>query len=246
MALPIVADADVSRCAHAEVALPTVAALDALWTRFSQQPMWLPQRLWRRLQLLREMREVRPRTLHPDAVPIVAPVGKINDCMGCTDLCCVGPQNTVLLRLRDLATLQDVGQTELIARDKPSFSPELLARRPALRRQVASAAWRRFPVLKQNAYGACMALRDDGKCGLYPHWPLSCARFPYSLDAQTAEAFYARRCQSYFIHPKNAPAAKRMAVHAVAGYNERIKDALLLRFCADSLADLGLLRYLNR
>lgn len=221
--------------------LPTVAALDALWAEFSTRRVALPQRLWRRFVLTRTL-DIRP--LQADKVPVRAPAGKINHCAGCTELCCVGPRNTVLLRLRDLATLIDVGRTELISPTKPSFDAATLRARPALRRHVASSAWRRFPVLRQNAYGACMALNAAGRCTLYPHWPQSCARFPYALDTEPAEVFYSQRCRSFVVHPQHAPEAHSMAAAAVAGYNERIRDALLLRFRAESLAGLGLARYL--
>lgn len=238
--LPIVADAP--RPPHGGAPLlPTVAALDAVWEAFRQRPLSLSQRLWRRLTLAREL---DVRQLDAARVPVRAPVGKINHCSGCTELCCVGPRNTVLLRLRDIAALQDLGRTHLIATDKPRFDAATLRARPALRRHVESHAWRRFPVLRQNDFGACLALNTEGRCTLYPHWPQSCARFPYALDTEPAEVFYSQRCRSFVVHPDNEAAAHTMAAEAVAGYNERIRDALLLRFCADSLAGLGLMRYL--
>lgn len=222
--------------------LPTVAALDALWADFAAERVSLPRRLWRSLQVGRAL---HARPLRADAVPVRAPLGKVNHCAGCTELCCIGPRNVVLLRLRDLAALVDVGRTELIAADKPTFDAATLRARPALRRHVESSAWRRFPVLRQNAFGACLALGADGRCTLFPHWPQSCARFPYALDTEPAEVFYSQRCRSFVVHPGHQQAAQSMAAAAVAGYNERIRDALLLRFRAEPLARLGLLRYVS-
>ena len=217
--------------------LPTVAALAALWREVTARPLWRRPytltylRLWRRMRL---------RPMDPQGVRRLSPRGKVNDCSGCTDLCCVGPRSTVLLRLRDLAILKDLGRLDLVAREKPRFAPEELARTPALSRQVASEGWRRMPVLRQDAMGACAALTPEGKCSLYPHWPSACERFPYALHADTREVFYSSRCDSFWIREDGEPAARRMAVAAVESYNRRIEDAILLAYAPESLRELGL------
>ena len=188
---------------------------------------------------------MRLRLLDADAVTIGAPAGKINDCSGCNDSCCVGKRATVLLRLRDIATLVDLGRTDLITTAKPTFDPDEIAHRPALARQLASRSWRMFPVLKQNGFGACAALTVQGKCAIYPHWPMSCARFPYALHLDDAEIFYSQRCNSFWIHPRAGARVKAMAAAAVASYNERIKDLVLLAYAPRQLEDLGLLQFIS-
>jgi Fe-S-cluster containining protein len=218
--------------------LPTVSALDRLWREVAARPRWRRDTAWRWLKLRWSMRLA---LLDPARVRILAPPGKVNDCACCTELCCIGPRATVLLRLRDIATLIDIGRAELITQNKPTFAAADLAARPALRRHVSSAAWRQLPVLAHSPIGACAALSDAGRCTLYPHWPLSCARFPYALHADTREVFYSPRCDSYWIRADAAGRAREMAVAAVESYNERVKDAVLLTFARDELADLGLL-----
>ena len=174
----------------------------------------------------------------------VVPPGKVNDCSGCTELCCVGHNQTVSLRFRDIATLIDLGSTDLITKDKPAFDAQTLEQKPALKRTLASQAWQRFPVLKQNAFGACRALSTEGKCTLYPHWPTSCARFPYALDIEFEAITYSPRCRSFWIRPDAGAKIEAMKVAAVAAYNERIKDLVLLAYAPAQLADLGLTAHL--
>jgi Fe-S-cluster containining protein len=145
----------------------------------------------------------------------------------------------VLLRLKDIATLIDLGRTDLISVDKPRFSEQEQLARPALRRHLASDAWRIFPVLKQDRMGACAALTRSGGCSLYPHWPLSCARFPYSLHADDREVFYSPRCRSYWIRGDAGAKVRAMVAAAVDSYNERVKDAVLLSYVPERVASLG-------
>jgi Fe-S-cluster containining protein len=183
--------------------------------------------------------------LSPARARVLAPVGKLNDCASCTDNCCIGKHSTVQLRLRDIATLIDIGRSDLLTHDKPTFTPEELRKRPALGRQVSSTGWQVFPVLKQNRFHACLALTDLGRCALFPHWPLSCARFPYALHADKVEVFYSRRCESFWVRGDKAALAQAMVVAAVAAYNERIKDFVILAYARERLVDLGLARHLR-
>jgi Fe-S-cluster containining protein len=109
---------------------------------------------------------------------------------------------------------------------------------------VASEAWRRFPVLVKNSFGACKALSDEGKCTLYPHWPTSCARFPYALDLDAGELTYSARCRSFWIRGDAGEKISGMKLAAVAAYNERIKDLVLLAYAPGQLESLGLRRFL--
>lgn len=222
--------------------LPTVEALENLWEQVCHKPLWAPPHVLRYLKLRWRM---RMRMLDPAQMTITAPRWKINDCASCTDICCVGPRSTVLLRLRDIATLIDLNRTDLIARNKPRFRQSALKKHVALRRQVSSQSWEIFPVLAQDPMGACAALTPAGKCELYPHWPLSCARFPYALDAVDERIFYSRRCDAFWIRPDAEQPVREMTAAAVAAYNERIKDLILLEYAPEALEALGLLRWLE-
>ena len=223
-------------------AFPTLEALQALWNEIARRPLWAPPHLLRYLSLRRRM---RLKLLDPDRVRVDAPKGKVNDCACCLRNCCVGRDATVLLRLRDLAVLKDLGRTDLVTRRKPAFTEAELASRPALARQVASEAWRTFPILRKTSLGACAALTSDGRCTLYPHWPLACARFPYALHADTERVFYSRRCDSFWIRPDAEGIAHRMVRAAVFTYDERIKDAILVAYAPRRLEELGLAAFIQ-
>lgn len=235
--LPIVSHSPAPR-----QSLPTVTALERLWEEVAAKPLWAPPRFFTYLKLRWRM---RLRLLDAQRLHLSMPAGKINDCSTCTDICCIGPRSTVLLRLRDVATLKDIGRTDLMTQKKPEFTVDELGARPALRRQVRSAGWSVFPVLKQNTFGACAALSVQGKCLLYPHWPMACARFPFSLHLDDEEIFYSQRCQSFWIRPDVNERATEMAIAAVSSYNERIKDMILLAYAPRQLSDLGLAQYLS-
>jgi Fe-S-cluster containining protein len=223
--------------------LPTVVALAALWQEVCRRPLWAPPHFFRYLGL---RRRARLELLDVKRLRLTAPPGKVNDCAACTDQCCIGKRSTVLLRLRDLAVLKDIDRTDLIASDKPRFSAEEMLERPALRRQVQSSAWQTFPVLAQNRFGACTALTSEGRCTLHPYWPLSCARFPYALHLDQHEIFYSRRCDAFWIRHDGATEGRvqAMAAAAVASYNERVKDLILLAYAPARLGELGLLQLL--
>ena len=221
--------------------LPTVAALERLWEEVAGRPLWAGGRFFLYLRLRARM---RLSMLRPERLTSIVPEGKVNDCSACTDICCIGHEQTVSLRFRDIATLVDIGREDLMTKTKPAFSATTLAAKPALARTVVSETWRRFPVLAQNAFGACKALSDEGKCTLYPHWPTSCARFPYALDVEADELTYSPRCRSFWIRPDAGAKVTAMKVAAVAAYNERIKDLVLLAYAPERLAELGLTRHL--
>lgn len=222
--------------------LPTVRALDAIWDEVQSRPLWAPPTFWKWLKLNLRM---RTRLINEQNVKIIAPRYKVNECASCTDNCCIGPHSTVLLRLRDIATLIDLGRTDLMTHEKPKFSDEVLANRKALQRQTESHDWNHFPVLKQNSFHACAALDVEGQCTLYPYWPETCARFPYSLDIDNLEVSYSRRCDSFWVRPDAKDEVHAMREAAVAAYNSRIKDQLLLAFAENHLRDLGLVRFLR-
>ncbi len=221
---------------------PTVDALNRLWEEVSSRPLYARPHFWRYLRLRWRM---RLKLLTASECSVVAPKWKTNDCTSCTDICCTGPHSTVTLGFHDIATLVDLGRAELISSHKPHFDPGVVQNRPALKRHLASTSWRQFPVLKQTSMGSCEALSLDGKCTLYPNWPLSCARFPYSLNLDDKKIFYSRRCDSFWIRHDRHQAVKGMALSAVVSYNQKIKDIVLLEYAPRQLRELGLLQHLS-
>ncbi|MBK8011475.1 MAG: hypothetical protein IPK13_08995 [Deltaproteobacteria bacterium] len=226
---------------------PRVAtALDALWARY-QHP-------WRRLFSRRVVRELELRAhfdvdvLSSISIKNEIPAGQVPDCARCEDICCMGIENIVSLRLVDIARLMDIGRTDLISRKKPLFPRSMLQERPALQELVASELWQTLPILKQNVLGGhhvCAALRADMQCALYPNWPTSCERFPYTLVGRR-RIVWGRRCPSKKTSEAFKARSGELFVGAIDTYNERIKDAVLLWHARKDLEDLGIGAWLIR
>lgn len=216
--------------------------LEALWRETTATPLWMPPRF---LRWLRLARRVNLKPLLRRDVRVEGPRFGVSKCSVCTDNCCIGKRNTVSLRLVDIATLVDVGRTDLIRRDKPAIS-ESERISSARARFLASDAYKLFPVLRQDDRDRCVALDDRNRCTLRPHWPLSCARFPYSLDLDAKEIFYSPRCPSYdIVETKEEPRVKTMIDATLGAYNERIRDFVLVEMAPRGLERIGLLEWLN-
>ena len=223
--------------------LATVEALQQLWNEVSQKPLYASPNFWRYIKLRWKM---KLKLEDASEFDIRVPKWKTNDCSSCTDICCVGPHSAVTLGFKDIAMLIDIERTDLISHHKPAFDENVLNNRPALRKHVATQSWKQFPSLKTNTMGACSALELNGSCGLYPYWPMSCARFPYSAHIEEKKIFYSKRCDSFWIRPDTRDSVHAMALSAVANYNERIKDLVLLEYAPERLESLGLMKYLKQ
>lgn len=209
------------------------------------------RRGWRRLGSPRVIAELRLRArfdlelLSPHELALKIPPGTVPNCAACTDLCCVGLENLVSLRLVDLAVLLDLGRSDLIQVKKPRFPAEMLELRPHLGDLMASTLFRTLPVLRQvGPRQACAALGPDKRCTLHPRWPTSCERFPYSLSAARRTVEWGKRCQFEQQAPEHAARSEQLFRGAIAAYNERIKDAVLLHHARPELERLGLGSYL--
>lgn len=217
------------------------SALEAMWQETTKRPLWMPPTF---LRWLRLSRRVNLTPLSRADVRVEGPRYGVSKCSACTDNCCVGKKSTVTLRLIDIATLIDIGRTDLIRRDKPKDAEANPTKARA--RFLASDAYKIFPVLKQDEHDRCLALDKGWRCSLHPHWPLSCARFPYSLDLDAREIFYSPRCPSYdVVDSSYEPRVKTMIDATLAAYNERIRDFVLLEFARPGLERIGLTEYLN-
>ena len=218
---------------------PTESALADTWARHRSG--------LRRLLSRRVLEELTLRAsfdldlLHPERVRLRIQPGTIPDCSSCDDICCAGLENVVSLRLADIATLIDIGRTDLISRKKPRFPAQLLAQRQHLSELAESELWRTLPVLRQVGEShICAALSPELRCTLYPHWPLSCERFPYTLKAVRREIVWGLRCPSQTSAPENVARSQEMFGASVEAYNGRIRDAVLLEHARDELEELGI------
>lgn len=224
---------------------PRAEALDALWQRYRSK--------WRRLASKNAIRELTLRASfdvdllsHWRFSNRVAP-GTIPDCPRCTNICCAGLENVVSLRLGDVARLIDLGRTDVMTKKKPNFPAHMLSERPALRELVASELWRALPVLRQvGDLKVCTALSKDLKCTLYPNWPLTCERFPYTLSMMRRQVVWGTRCPSKQQAPEFEPRRREMFKAALTAYDERVKDAVLLAHARPALDDIGLGEWLTK
>jgi Fe-S-cluster containining protein len=196
--------------------------------------------------ILRLRRRFSLRFLRVADLKVAIPRGQVPDCDNCVDLCCTGPDAVVSLRLRDIAALLDRGLEQHITMQRPPPPPKTKSTW-ARREAEGSVFARAFPVLTRDETGTCRLLTDERTCGVWPAWPLSCARYPYALDLQSGVVFYAKGCATTRIAPVDeAPVKVRALVRAVVdAYNARIQDAVLLAVARPALDALGLLRFVD-
>ena len=181
-------------------------------------------------------------------IDIAAPAGRAPDCQNCFEICCTGPHAEVTLRLEDIARLKDLSLESHITHDRilktNYFESKKTYRELVAQESIYSQV---FPKLTRDASGTCKLLDAERNCSIYPNWPLSCARYPYALNAQNRVIFWAKGCQSTKrIGYKHAhPRLQKLAVAALESYNARIRDIILLFVARDALNHLGLLEHLN-
>jgi Fe-S-cluster containining protein len=145
-----------------------------------------------------------------------------------------------------VAALVDMGLQAHIGFDHlQSTAPQVLSW--ARREHEGSVFHQVFPTLVRDTTATCTLLDGERNCSVYPHWPLSCARYPYALDVKYGVVFYAKGCTSTTTLPyPQATAKQRALVQAVVNaYNERIKDMVLLALCRAELSALGLTAHLR-
>lgn len=223
---------------------PVRQALDALWAGHRSK--------WRRLLSRRAITELRLRAsfdldlMAPARVANAVELGTIPDCARCEDICCAGLENVVSLRLVDVALLIDVGRTDVISVRKPRFPDRMMRDKPALWELMGSELYRTLPVLRQHGpQRICAALGPDLQCSLHPHWPLSCERFPYTLQAARRRVIWGTRCASKRADPGFAPRQEALVAGAIATWNERVRDAVLLAHARPELDAMGIGAFLT-
>ena len=213
--------------------------LEALWSGYRNK--------WRRLFSARMIAELELRasfdvdTLSTWRIANRIPKGTIPDCARCPDICCAGLESVVSLRLTDIALLMDIDRTDLMSRKKPNFPAHMLRARPALSELVASDLWRMLPVLVQLGEDRiCAALSPELKCSIYPNWPSSCERFPYTLSAVRKDVTWGRRCPVQKSGPQHVERSKQLFRGAIEAYNKRVMDAVLITHARKQLDELGI------
>jgi Fe-S-cluster containining protein len=218
---------------------PVRRALDALWERHAGG--------WRRLLSPGVIRELKLRAyfdvdlVAPHRIANKIPAGTIPDCAACEDICCAGIENVVSLRLSDIAELIDIGRTDLMTKKKPNFPAEMVKTRPALYELAGSELFRTLPVLRQIGDSRiCAALTPELTCSLYPHWPTSCERFPYTLSPKRRTVSWGTRCPSKQCAPEFLERSEELFTASIDAYNERVKDAVLLVHARKALDELGI------
>ena len=214
--------------------------LEALW-KSSRFRLYHPQHLgtFFRLHHRFDLQFVRLSQLH-----VEIPRGTLPDCESCTNICCTGPNAVVSLRLTDIARLIDVGLENHITFRRPLPLHNVSWAAQEARWSVFSES---FPILKRDKTGTCSLLSENRTCNAYPDWPLSCARYPYALDVLRKRMFLAQGCRSHrFVSIDDAPGKVKELVEAtIRGYNERVKDIILLHVALPELLELGFGPYLR-
>lgn len=194
-----------------------------------------------RLQAEFDLKPLRPKKVSMTIAP-----GLVPDCNACQSPCCLGLENVVSLRLSDIGKLIDIDKTELISVKKPRFPKSMLEERPHLEELMSSTLFRALPVLQQVGPEAkCAAWQDNRNCGLYPNWPLSCERFPYTLSPSRLMV-WGTRCPSSQKNPLFKKRTQEMREATVRAYNERIHDAILIQHARPELSELGIAKFLTR
>jgi len=215
-----------------------VSRLEALWsakaryTRFQITDLWRSWRLHRRYDL---------RMVDPARLVSVIPRYQAPACRFCDEICCIGPRNIVTLRLRDVASLIDMGLEEVID-TRIQRIPR--AGSAAMREFLGTEIWSRFPKLKQTPEGRCVLLTPEGRCRIYGREPLACRRFPFALSSDRRRVFYSPRCRSHTISHANRARYQQHIEAVAANYNEMIKELVLLYHAPRELRILGLDRFL--
>ncbi len=223
---------------------PIEKNIHQLWQRYQSQPIRRPRHLWRLFRLHREF-DLSPPDLSSWRWNF--PRGQIPNCSACTDNCCKGPHNTVLLRLVDVARFVDRGWTDRITLQKPTFPPEVLAQKPMLQATLQSFHWRIFPILKQDPPTQnCTFLDSAGRCSIHPDRPWICRVFPYHLDFDQHAVSWSERCRWPQQTATNAPQTKELE-HAVfhSFFTEKIRDLILITVYREEIAASPLAPFLD-
>ena len=176
----------------------------------------------------------------------MVPSGYLTDCQQCENICCTGPNSRVSLNLLDIARLMDA-KLEAFIEPPPHQSAPNKYKKMAQHDAEDSIFFTSFPILKRDETQTCALLTKDLQCGAFPHWPLSCERYPFAINLIDKTVFWAQGCGYQELHYEaDAHLRTRQLFHAaLEAYNQKVKDAMMLYFTMPELAQLGVLKYLK-
>ncbi|MBL92171.1 MAG: hypothetical protein CMH56_10245 [Myxococcales bacterium] len=221
---------------------PTTHKLFDLWEE-AQKRLWKPKFWWQNLMLRKgfDLTFIKPHEFR-----LLVPAHQLTDCDNCTEVCCTGPNSRVSLGLLDQARLIDAGLSHAIQQG-PHGVNDSANKLWAQSASEESLFFRGFPVLKRDATQTCALLNENLSCGAFPHWPMSCERYPFAVNLENKTVFWAEGCASlHEVHEPEALLRGRQLFHAaIETYNQRIRDVILLYVAMPELADMGLLRHLS-
>ncbi len=221
---------------------PLARALEGLWLE-TQKRIRNPRYLWSHYRLRRQF---DLSFLQPHQFRLLVPPGVLTHCQQCENICCTGNHSRVSLNLIDIARLVDANLEDFI-QTGPHQSISHTPKRPAQRDAEASIFYRAFPVLVRDETQTCALLKSNLQCGAFPHWPLSCERYPFAINLEEKTVFWAKGCGHQELHyePEAQLRTRQLFHAALDAYNQRIKDAAMLYLAMPELSELGLLKYLH-
>lgn len=215
--------------------------LKKLWAEISTRKLFKFKNFFKDLILLQkyDLRFIAPERLIFNFDKNLLP-----DCENCAKNCCHGAENTVSLRLIDIARLLDAGLTEAIDLDNRSFQADNYFKKyPQNLRFVKNDSWKFFPVLKR-VNNICPYLDKNNRCSIYKYRPITCRRFPYIISNDKKHIIFSKKCH----HTKrldDKTAQQELFNAALDSYNEKIKDLILVNYARKELERLGIIKYLN-
>ncbi len=221
---------------------PLAQELASLWTE-TQKRIWNPKYLWSHFQLRRKF---DLNFLQPHEFRLLIPPGVLTHCQQCETICCTGQNSRVSLNLIDIARLIDAN-LETFIQPAPHKAIPSMQKRAAQQDAEASIFYHAFPVLRRDETLTCSLLTPNLQCGAFPHWPLSCERYPFAINLVEKTVFWAKGCGHQELHyePEAHLRTRQLFHAALDAYNQRIKDAAMLYLAMPELSQLGLLKYLH-
>jgi Fe-S-cluster containining protein len=216
-------------------------ALNKLWTEVSYRKLFKLKNFFQDLILLQRY---DLRFISPEKLKIAFDSHLLPDCANCPENCCHGAENTVSLRLIDIARLLDANLAEAIDLDNRSFRQDkYFKKNPHALRLVSNDSWKFFPVLKR-VNNICPYLDKDNRCSIYQHRPITCRRFPYIITSDKKNIVFSQKCHKTKL-TNNKNQQETLLNAAIDSYNEKIKDLILLHYARKELSKIGLIKYLN-
>lgn len=219
------------------------AKVAALWQEVSSNKLFKWQNFWQDLWLLSKY---DLRLIDKTQLQLNFDTELLPDCQKCSQNCCHGAENTVSLRLIDIARLLDAGLEEAINLDNQSFKKDAYFKEHRNDfRHLNSDSWNLFPVLRR-VNNICPYLDTKKRCTIYEHRPLTCRRFPYVIAENKKNLLFSKKCHQTKKEGNQESTAQKILLNsAVDSYNEKIKDLILIYYAREELQKIDLAKWLN-